>query len=638
MTMLDRMRRHKNWLKWSLVLVCLAFVFFYVPDFFDEGGAGAAPRDVVAEVEGHRITAAQFQRVYQNQLQSYRSAYGDTVSEQLLKQMGIDQQILQQLIDEQAAMVEAHRLGIRVSDAEVRERIMSLPAFQENGQFFGEARYRQLLRMQRPPLTPSEFEESVRRSLLLDRLQATLTDWVTISDTDIEQEYRRRHEQVKLDIVSFEAEPFREQVTVEDAAIQAHFEANQEAYRVPEKRRVRFLLLDNQAMRAGVTISPDEVERFYEDNIDQYSTPEQVRARHILFSTEGRDEEVVRKQAEGVLAQARRGADFAELARRHSEDPGSAEEGGDLDYFGRGRMVPEFEEAAFSAEPGTITDLVQTQYGFHIIKVEDKRPETTNPLEEVREQITDRLAWERAGVRINDLAERLDREITRPADLDRVAAARGLTVQESEFFAPDEPIPGLGPAPEATRAAFELTHGQVSDAIRVPQGVVFLAVTGQQESRLPALDEVRDRLREDLIQRKAQEAALARARELRQALADASDFARAATEAEVEVQTTDLIARGAPLPGIGISTAVEATAFSLQEGQVSEPIATETGAVIVRLVEREAVTAEQIAEGRDDLRQQLLSERRSRFFSAYMTQAKQRMQIQIHRDTLRRII
>src|SRR5206468_9224328 len=163
MTMLDRMRRHRDWLKWSLGLVCVAFVLFYIPDFLRGTGADAAATDTIARVQGHEITAGEFRRTYQAQLQAYRSAYGANMNDQLLKQLGVDQQILQQMVDERAAMAEADRLGVAVSDEEVRQRILSMPAFQENGQFIGEQRYQQLLRMQRPPMTPAEFEDNVRR-------------------------------------------------------------------------------------------------------------------------------------------------------------------------------------------------------------------------------------------------------------------------------------------------------------------------------------------------------------------------------------------------------------------------------------------------------------------------------------------
>src|ERR1700730_12677898 len=191
MTMLDRMRRHKAWLQWSLVLVVLAFIIFYIPDFLRGSGTDAAAGDTIASVEGRTITSGEFRRTYQAQLQAYRSAYGGNMSEQLLKQLGVEQQILQQMVDERAALAEANRLAIDVSDEELRQHIFAMPAFQQSGAFIGEQRYQQMLRMQNPPMTPSDFEDSIRRELTVRKLRAALTDWLALPDKGLEQGYHR---------------------------------------------------------------------------------------------------------------------------------------------------------------------------------------------------------------------------------------------------------------------------------------------------------------------------------------------------------------------------------------------------------------------------------------------------------------
>src|SRR5262245_23750019 len=261
MTMLDRMRRHKSWLKWSLGLVCLAFVIFYIPDFLRNPGASVAATDSVASIDGHQIRAEEFRRTYQAQMQAYQSAYGGNMNQQLLKQLGVDQQILQQMVDERAALAEAERLNIRISDEEVRARILAIPAFLENGALIGEQRYRQLLNMQNPPMSTTEFEDDIRRSLAVDKLRAALTEWMAIPDKEVEEEYRRRNDKVKLAVVSFATDSFKPDVTATDAEVSKHFEANQEAFRIPEKRKIRYLLVDLEALRAKAAITPADVER-----------------------------------------------------------------------------------------------------------------------------------------------------------------------------------------------------------------------------------------------------------------------------------------------------------------------------------------------------------------------------------------
>jgi peptidyl-prolyl cis-trans isomerase D len=627
MTMLDRMRRHKGWLKWSLAIVVVAFIFLYIPDFLREDGRPAGATDVVATVDGREITVARFRRVYNQQMQAYRNAYGGDMDERLLRQLGIDQRILQGLIEEEVALAEAGRLGIRASDQEVVARIQSLPAFQEGGRFIGETRYRQILQMQNPPLRTDEFEEQVRRGVVMEKLQGALTDWITVADADVDAEFRRRNEMVQLALVHFSADQHLEATTVTDEEVAAWFEAQREEYRIPEQRQIRYALLDMQAIRERTQVSAEEIERYYGEHQEQFSTPEEVRASHILFRLEDREEAEVRKAAEAVLKRARAGEDFAKLANQYTDEEIGRTRGGDLEYFGRGQMAREFEEAAFALQPGEISDLVRTPFGLHIIKVTDRREATTRTLDEVRGQIEDQIKWERAQDEAQRTADELDRLITRPADLDTVAGARGLTVGESGSFGRTDPISGLGMAPAVAERAFAMQQGEVSDAIRTPQGFAFITVTGVQAARIPELDEVRGRVREDLVRSRAVDTARQRAAALAPKLR-AGKFEAAAKAAGLEVRTTELIPRGSPIPDAGISPEIDAVAFDLPAGAVSEPIHTERGAAIVRVVERKEVTDEEIAAGRQQMRDELLNERRNRFYAAYMAKARENMRIQ----------
>jgi len=637
MTMLDRMRRHKNWLKWTLALVVLAFIIFYVPAFLDRD-SGALSTDVVATVEGSDITVAEFRRLYQVQLQTYRQAYGGNVNESLLKQLGIDQQILQQMVDERAALSEAARHGFTTTDAEVAHRIYTLPAFQENGQFIGEGRYRQLLSMQRPPISTAEFEESLRRSLAIDKLRASLTAWVTVGDTEVAREYLRRNEKVKAELVTVTADSLRPQVTVTDAEVAQHYEAHKTDYRVGEKRAIRYLPIDIEAIRAKVQVPSRDVERSYNDNIELYSTPEQVRASHILFKTEGKKEDEVKAKAEGVLKELKAGKDFAELATKNSEDEQSAKQGGDLDYFAKGRMVPEFDAVAFELAPGTMSDLVKTQYGFHIIKVVDKKSAATKPLDEVRAQIVDQLSYELAQSRASALATQIEKEIKKPADLDTAATAHGLKVEQAPAFARDEPILGLGPSPEAAAAAFELADGQVSGALRVARGFVFLAVTAKQPPYTPKLDEVKGRVQDDLVKVRAAALATAKAASLVATFRTAKDLTKAAKDAGLELRTTELVARDSAWPDVGVSPEVDKVAFALETGAIGDPVATDRGTVILRVVEHRQPTPEELNADRETLRQEMVNDARNRFFTAYMVKAKQRMRITVSRENLQKVI
>jgi peptidyl-prolyl cis-trans isomerase D len=635
MTTLDTMRRHKNWLKWSLAVVCLAFVIFYIPDFLRGTGADAASADTIAKVEGQEITAGEYRRNYQAQLQAYRTAYGGNMSEQLLKQLGIDQQIMQQMVDERAALAEADRLGIGANDEEIRQRIMSYPAFLENGVFIGDQRYQQLLRLQR--MTPQEFESNVRRQLIIEKLRASITDWLSVPDSELEKEYQRRNNKVKLAVVSFTADTFRSQVNATDAEVQSYFDGHTSDFKIPEKRKVRYLLVDVDAIRGKTVIPAADIERAYNNGIETYSTPEQVRASHILLKTEGKDDAAVKAKAEDLIKQAKGGADFAALAKKNSEDEDSAKNGGDLDYFGKGKMVPEFDQAVFAMTPGQITDQpVKTQFGYHIIKLVDKKAATTRSLAEVRQQISDQLSYERAQTQAADLAEALGKQISKPADLDKVAKAQGLTVQESGFFARDEPILGLGPSPEAASRAFEMKEGEVSSALRASRGFVFETLVAKQDPYVPKIDEVKDKVREEVVKQKARELSKQKASEIAAKLKAASDFEKAAKAAGVEAKTTELIARDAPIPEIGSAPAVLDAAFAMPVGSVSDPIPTDNATAVVKVLEKQEATPDEWKNNKDRFREEIVNDRRNRFFAAYMQKAKQKMKIDVNRQALQR--
>jgi peptidyl-prolyl cis-trans isomerase D len=285
-----------------------------------------------------------------------------------------------------------------------------------------------------------------------------------------------------------------------------------------------------------------------------------------------------------------------------------------------------------------VSDLVKTQYGFHVIKVTGKKAPSVRPLDEVRQTITDQLKWERAQGLLSDTAAHLEGEIKKPADLDKAAQQQGLQVQESGFFSREEPIPGIGPSPEAAAEAFALKEGEVSPGVRTSQGIAFLTVTGKQDARLPKLEEVKDKVREVVIRQKALEVAKARATALAATLRGAPDFAAAAKAAGFEAKTTELITRGTALPEVGTSAAIDNAVFALPAGAVSDPIAGPTAVAIVHVVERKDVTPQEVASGRAALRDEMLQDRRGRFFSAYMAKAKQRMTITRNAELIARLL
>jgi len=632
--MLDQMRQHKGWLKWSLGLVVLAFIAIIPGVSMSPMTDPTLPSNVIARVGDHEISLLQFQQIYMQQLNNYRLQSGGDVSEEILRSLGIDRQILQQLIDEYAAITEAERLGLVVGDAEVRERIITLPQLQVDGQFIGDSAYYQLLQTQRPPINPTQFEEEIRQQIMLERLQTAVTSWMTVTDEEIAEEHRRRNEKVKVNIISFRASEFRDEAEATDDDISLLYEEEAANYEVPEKRQLRFLLVDESEIFDSLTVTDDEVRQYYDTNISQYQTPGQVRANHILLRVDDEDtEEEVVERAADLATQARGGADFAELAREHSDDEGTVENGGDLGLFGRGRMVPEFEAAAFEMNEGDISDPVKSAFGYHVIQVTEKQEEITQPFETVQTTIQNLLKQERASSRSTALSRAIAAEVETPEDLAQAAASRGYELQESGFAARGEPILGLGMAPQVSAQAFSIEPNEVA-GVDTPSGPAFITVIATQDPYIPPIEEVRDRVREDVIRKKSLALALERANEAAEALKSADDFVSAAETAEFVVGTSELVARGASFPQVGISSPVEAVAFAMEPGAVSDVIQAANSAAIVHLVEKEDASEDDLATNQDALRNELLFSRQNQFFSAYMEKVKERIDIDIDLEVL----
>jgi peptidyl-prolyl cis-trans isomerase D len=289
-------------------------------------------------------------------------------------------------------------------------------------------------------------------------------------------------------------------------------------------------------------------------------------------------------------------------------------------------------------QPGQISDLVKTEYGYHIIKLTDKKPGGTKKLDEVRQQITDSLAFDRAQTQATTLAESLEGQIKKPADLDTVAKAQGLTVQETGLFARDEPILGVGSAPEMTARAFSMNPGEVSGMLRTSRGFAFETVTDKKDSYVPKIDEVKDKVRDEVVKQRAREMAKTQAQALAEKLKGAPDFDKAAKAANADVKTTELLTRDSPLPELGSAPDVLEAAFKLPEGAISDPVSTENGTAIFKVVEKQESSPQDLTANKEAFRAEIVNDRKNRFFSAYMQKAKQKMKISVNREALKRVV
>jgi peptidyl-prolyl cis-trans isomerase D len=631
---LELFRRNLKNLKWVLWLIILSFVLFFGVTWWAPSGNQGTPW--VAEVNGEEVPFRMWQIQARQMDERYRQTFGAQY-EQLRDQINPRAQAAEQLIDRTLMVQDAKRLGLGVSDGELATAIRDNPSFQENGQFVGSERYQNFVVRATPYGSVEVFESMMREDLLLEKWRELIASGAFVSRSEIEQEFRRRHERVRMEYVALPYEEIEAETDPSDAELQAWYQARRDQYAVGEARRASYVLVDQGAVGEQIEISDEQIRTYYEENSQQFTRPEQRRARHILIKagSAASEEQIeqARAEAEALLERLRGGADFADLARQHSEDQGSAEKGGDLGWFPRGRMVPEFEEAVFSMEPGELAGPVRTNYGFHVIRLEEVREAGVQPLEDVRDQIRSQLRFPELREAQQELATQIASEATDEESLRQAAESRNLEVRQTQLISRRGSIEELGPAPEMIETMFSLEPQTVSEPVSLPRGEIVLAVTEVVEDHLPPLAENRTTVLADYREEKAREEAQ---RRLEQAIIDSGeDLAQAARKLDTELRETDPeLVRGQELPGVGVDPAIERAAFSAEPGLVVGPVAGGTAAVALRVLDRQEADLERLTEDAPAIRQSLRAPRAQQLLSNRINALREGAEIRRNADLL----
>ncbi len=540
------------------------------------------------------------------------------------------QQILKQLVFQKEIEYEAKRLGIHVSDQERAERIRQfLPTAYNGDTFVGMDRYAAEVQG-RFQMTVPVFEEQIRQGLLLEKFRKLVTDGISVGPGELQDEFRYRNEKVKLDYALIKPEDLAAKINPDDAEIRAAYEKNKSKYLVPEKRVVRYALADVNQIRQNTQVSDDELKVQYQQDIQQYQVPNRVHVDHILLMTVGKtpaEVEEIHQKAEDVLKQAnKKGANFEELAKKYSEDPGTKDKGGDLGWITQGQTVPEFEKVAFSLPKGNISDLVKTQYGFHIIKVLDKETAHTKTFDEVKDSIRAPLMLAKADRQGADIADKLSAAIrqSNKTSLDDLAKQFHLTVGETRPVSANEPILELGNSKEVKDAIFGQRPDEISLPIHTDRGYLILLVRGVLPAHQGTLDEVRDRVIADLKQQKSTEIARQKADDLEKRLKSGEKFETAAKSLGLDPKTSDLFARNGSISSAASGKQLS-TAFQLKPGDVGQPLNLGTSWFVYRVAEKQEPNPADFEKQKKDLTDQVLQTKRNLAFEAFRTSLEARL-------------
>jgi peptidyl-prolyl cis-trans isomerase D len=579
--------------------------------------------DVVAKVGNETVTLAEI-RLQLNQIKQ-RSQVPPMLEPYYA------QQILHQLLLEKEMEYEAKQLGITVSNDEIADRIKQiLPAAFNGDTPIAPDQYTALVQS-RTQMTVADFEEAVRKSMLQEKFQKLVTDGISAGPAELQQEFLYENEKVKLDYAFIKPDDLLARITVDDAEVKAAYEKNKAKYQMPEKRVVRYAIVDVNQIRQNLQITDAQLQEQYKQNIQQYQVPNRVHVEHILLMTVGKpDAEVdeLKKKAEDILTQAKKGANFEELAKKYSEDPGTKDKGGDLGWIIQGQTVPEFEKAAFSLPKGSISDVIKTQYGFHILKIIDKEAAHTKPFEEVKDSIRAPMMLSEADKQAGNIADKLSQAIrqSNKVSLDDLAQQYHLAVGETRPLASTDPMLELGNSTEVklSDSIFRLRQSELSLPIHTDRGYVVLSLKQILPAHQGTLEEVHDRVVADLKQEKASTEASTKAAELAKRVKAGEKFDVAAKALGLDPKTSEPISRTESISNIASGKQLSA-AFQSNVGDVGGPQSFGANWLVYKVVDKQEPNPADFEAQKKKITDQVLQSKRSLAFEAFRTALEDRL-------------
>ena len=617
-----------------LILVALSMVTYLIPSY---GSGDRGPDTVIAEIGSNTVTQRDAQVAIQNIL------HGKSIPPNLVSLYV--PQIIDQLITERILVYEAGRLGFKVSEDDTFNAIhLAHPELFPEGKFVGRDMYAASLAQQN--LTIEEYEGDMARQVLITRLKEVAVEGTVVTAAEIEKEFRRRNEKVNVAYVKLSPDKLKSEVQITPAEMKDYYTKNPAAFPMPEKKSLAIVIVDQAKLEQSVHPAEAVLRRAYLNDQDRFRTPERVQVRHILLKTtdkSGAEADKVKAKAEGLLKQIKGGADFAELARKNSDDPGSAPKGGDLGWLVRGQTVKPFEDAAFSLKPKEISGVVKTEYGYHIIQVLDHQQAHLRTFEEVAAQLGDEVRKQSVSQMMQDLTDRAEAGLKKEPP-DKVAKDLGLAPPVMvQNVAPGDPLPEIGVNKDFEQSIAGLKKGDVSQAVALtPTRNAVAVVTNVIPTHPATFEEAQARIKQALEQQKVIELVNKRGEELAaRTKAMNGDLEKAAKALGLEVKKPPAFDRRGAVEALGQATYIS-EAFSKPDGAVIGPISVPDGKVVVKVISHvpadRSTFAAQSPLLRDELKSKKARERDQLFEAGLREQLIKEGKVKIHEDVVNRLV
>ena len=580
--MLSTIREHAD--SWLIKAILWLIIFAFVGTIFYSWGMGGASNSgggVIATVQGDKIFQGEYDRTFNNLVDFYRQQFKNQFSDEMIKKLDLKNQALEALIQKKLLLQEAEKQNLRVSDTELISHIQGLQVFQSEKKF-SEKSYRNYLQFQR--VTPGQFEYNQRENLILTKLEKLFGTSSKVSQSEIQEAFRNEEEKSKLDYVRFNDDHFEADKVFSDQELNNFFQANKKQFEIPSQIQVEYVKIVPKIYLAEISPRDEDIEDYYKTKIADFRVKKMYQARHILShvksaeiegdaSTEEKQkqaEEKAKARATELLGKVKAGADFGEVAKKHSDDPGSGTQGGSLGEFPKGTMVSAFESALDKLAIGGISEPVLTPFGYHIIKLESRTEERFKPLDEVREEVIQSLKKIKARQKVRRTAKHIYQDAENTVDLKLAAEKNQVHTVISEFFSrEDHNLPEIGNQPQFFNTAFSMGENKVSQPIHTQEASFILKLAGNKEAYIPELKEVRKSVEEALIERVNEEKTLSKFKELEQKLAQEKDLEKIIKGLDLSVKHTPFFSMADSIPGIGNIQEVKEKALAMKVGDTS---------------------------------------------------------------------
>jgi peptidyl-prolyl cis-trans isomerase D len=607
----------------------VSMVVYLIPGL--TGGGNSSP-DTFAVVYPHwysrllssgvDISQARVEQITESQLQQRDPQYA---SNPMIVQM-FEQQVGQQLVQQQVLVVEAQKLGIHVSEDDVRNYLRTGPpgqALYPDGKFIGQDAYKQLIDERLHESVP-DFEQEIQDELTIQRLQAYITAGITVDDKEVRDLYLKQNIKIKFDYAVISAEDLRKTINPSDSDLEAFFKTNAARYAqaVPEERKITYFAFTPSQIPGGVQPpSQQAVQQYYNDHAADYSVPEQSKARHILISVppnaDAKTDAAAKAKAQMVLKLLQAGGNWTDLAKKYSDDPGSKDTGGELGFAQRGKMVPAFDNAIFTQKIGEI-DIVKTNFGYHIIQVEERQTAHTQPLSDVQASIVATLSRQTAAAAEDNYAQQLTGEAVKNG-MEKTAAAHHLDLATTDPVASTGVIAALPDSAQILEKAFQAKQGDPPQSATTGEGYAIFQVTGIVPAHAPLFADWKSHVLDDYRQEQLPALLSMKTKQLADQAQAAKDLAKAAKAVGATVKTSDLVGETGQVPDFGQVGQVAPQLFDMNVGAISGPINAGRTGVVVKIDDKQAPTADEIAKNLDQTRDALLDQRRGQAFSVFVS-------------------